>query len=46
MVNPIKQLPRIIKTVRLEMRQLDVTHENAEIIFNAIKDENPSDFLF
>ena len=28
------------------MRQLDVTPENAEIIFNAIKDENPSDFYF
>ena len=46
MINPIKQLPQIIKTPRLEMRQLDVTHENAEIIFNAIKDENPSDFYF
>lgn len=46
MVNPIKQLPRIIKTSRLEMRQLAATYENAEMIFNAIKDENPSDFYF
>ena len=46
MVNPIKQLPRIIKTSRLEMRQLDVTYENAEMIFDAIKNENPSDFYF
>lgn len=28
------------------MRQLDVTRENAEMIFDAIKDENPSDFYF
>ena len=46
MVNPIKQLPRIIKTARLEMRQLDVTRENAEMIFDVIKNENPSDFYF
>ena len=46
MINPIKQLPRIIKTARLEMRQLDVTRENAEMIFDAIKNENPSDFYF
>ena len=45
-VNPIKQLPRVIKTSRVEMRQLDVTRENAEMIFDAIKDENPSDFYF
>ena len=46
MINPIKQLPQIIKTSRLEMRQLDVTPENAEMIFDAIKNENPSDFYF
>lgn len=46
MVNPIKQLPQIIKTPRLEMRQLDVTHENAQMIFDAVKNENPSDFYF
>ena len=46
MVNPIKQLPRVIKTARLEMRQLDVTHENAQMIFDAVKNENPSDFYF
>ena len=46
MVNPIKQLPRVIKTSRVEMRQLDVTRENAEMIFDAIKDENSSDFYF
>ena len=46
MINPIKQLPRVIKTSRVEVRQLDVTRENAEMIFDAIKDENPSDFYF
>lgn len=46
MVNPIKQLPRVIKTARLEMRQLDVTHENAQMIFDAVKNEKPSDFYF
>lgn len=46
MINPIKQLPKIIKTSRLEMQQLDVTYENAEMIFDAIKNENPSDFYF
>lgn len=46
MVNPIKQLPQIMKTPRLEMRQLDVTYENAEMIFDAVKNENPSDFYF
>ena len=46
MINPIKQLPQIIKTPRLEMRQLAATYENAQMIFDAIKDENPSDFYF
>lgn len=46
MVNPIKQLPQIMKTPRLEMRQLAATYENAEMIFDAIKNENPSDFYF
>lgn len=46
MVNPIKKLPKIIKTARLEMRQLDVTPENAQIVFDAVKHENPSDFYF
>ena len=46
MVNPIKQLPQIIKTPRLEMRQLAATYENAQMIFDAVKNENPSDFYF
>ena len=28
------------------MRQLDVTYENAQMIFDAVKNENPSDFYF
>lgn len=46
MTNPIKKLPKIIKTTRLEMRQLDVTPENAQIIFDAVKNENPADFYY
>lgn len=46
MINPIKQLPKIIKTSRLEMRQLAATYENAQMIFDAVKNENPSDFYF
>ena len=46
MTNPIKSLPKIIKTARLEMRQLDATPENAQLIFDAVKDENPADFYF
>ena len=45
-MNPIKKLPKIIKTERLEMRQLDVTPENAQLVFDAVKDENPDDFRF
>ena len=46
MVNPIKQLSQVIKTTRLEMRQLDVTSENAKIVFDAVKNENPADFYY
>ncbi len=46
MSNPIKQLPQIIKTPRLEMRQLGATLENAQIVFDAVKDENVDDFYF
>lgn len=46
MTNPIKGLPKVIKTARLEMRQLDVNFENAQLIFDAIKNENPADFYF
>lgn len=46
MTNPIKKLPKIIKTERLEMRQLDVTPDNAKIVFEAVKNENPADFYF
>ena len=46
MTNPIKKLPKIIKTERLEMRQLDVTPDNAQIVFEAVKNENPADFYY
>ena len=46
MTNPIKKLPKIIKTERLEMRQLDVTPDNAKIVFEAVKNENPTDFYY
>lgn len=46
MTNPIKSLPKIIKTARLEMRQLDATPENAQLVFDAVKNENPDDFFF
>ena len=45
-MNPIKKLPKIIKTPRLELRQLDVTPENAQLIFDAVKNESPDDFVF
>lgn len=46
MTNPIKKLPKIIKTARLEMRQLEVTPETAQMIFEAVKNESPADFYF
>lgn len=46
MTNSIKKLPKIIKTERLEMRQLDVTPDNAQIVFEAVKNENPADFYY
>ena len=46
MTNPIKKLPKVIKTARLEMRQLDVTPENAQLVFDAVKNENPADFYY
>lgn len=46
MTNPIKNLPEIIKTPRLEMRRLDASPENAALIFSAVKHENPDDFYF
>ncbi len=45
-MNPIKKLPKTIKTARLELRQLDVTPENAQLIFDAVKNEQPQDFFF
>ena len=42
----IKELPKIIKTERLELRQLESTLENAQLIFDAVKNENPDDFYF
>lgn len=46
MTNPIKKLPKIIKTARLEMRQLEPTPENAQLVFDAVKNESPADFYF
>ena len=46
MINSIKKLPKVIKTERLEMRQLDATSENAKLIFDAVKNENPDNFYF
>lgn len=45
-MNPIKKLPPIIKTERLELRQLEPTPENAQMIFDAVRNENPDDFHF
>jgi len=46
MTNPIKNLPEVIKTPRLEMRRLMATPEIAAMIFDAVKNENPADFYF
>ena len=46
MTNPIKKLPKIIKTARLEMRQLEVTPKNAQLVFDAVKNEDSADFYF
>lgn len=46
MTNPIKNLPKVIKTARLELRQLESTLENAQLIFDAVKNEKPDDFYF
>ena len=45
-MNPIKKLPKVIKTERLEMRQLNATPENAKLVFDAVKNENPDNFYF
>lgn len=45
-MNPIKSLPKIIKTARLEMRQLEPTIENAQMIYDVVKNENPDDYHF
>jgi len=45
-MNPIKKLNKIIKTPRLELRQLDVTPENAKLIYDAVKNERPEDFFY
>ncbi|MCQ2562528.1 MAG: GNAT family N-acetyltransferase [Alphaproteobacteria bacterium] len=37
---------RDIKTQRLEMRILEPTIENAQLIWNVLKDENPDDYQF
>ena len=37
---------RNLKTERLEMRMLDATPENAKLVWNAIKNENPNDFKY
>lgn len=45
-MNPIKLLPKIIKTARLEMRQMEPSIENAQIIYNVLKNEIPDDYFF
>lgn len=45
-MNPIKSLSKVIKTKRLEMRQLEPTVENAQMIYNVLKNENPDDYYF
>lgn len=45
-MNPIKSLPTEIKTPRLELRQLTATMANAQMLFDAVRDENPDDFYF
>lgn len=37
---------RNFKTNRLELRILNATPENAEIVWNVIKHENPTDFMY
>ena len=37
---------RDLKTPRLELRILEPTPENAQLVWDAIKDENPADFRF
>ena len=37
---------RNLKTERLEMRIMEPTVENAEIVYNIIKNENPEDFKY
>ena len=46
MTNPIKKLQKIIKTARLEMRQLEVTPKIAQLVFDAGKNEDSADFYF
>ena len=41
-----KLFKRDLKTERLELRILEPTSENAQIVWNAIKGENPADFAF
>ncbi|MDR0726622.1 MAG: GNAT family N-acetyltransferase [Rickettsiales bacterium] len=42
----IKELPKIIKTQRLELRQLEPVLENAQLIFDALRNENSQDYFF
>ena len=44
--NPFDELPKIIKTARLELRVLDITNENASLFMDAFRDENPKDYFF
>ena len=41
-----KLFKRNLKTERLELRILEPTKENAKLVWNAIKNENPDDFAF
>ncbi len=40
------EFPKILKTARLELRQLEPTMENAQLLFDVLKNENPDDFGF
>ena len=35
-----------IKTERLEMRILEPNEENAQLVWNVLKNENPDDFIY
>jgi len=44
--NPFDSIPTTIKTERLELRCLNVTKENAELLFTMFDGEKPKDYPF